>query len=458
MTVPGGVISLPPGASTLETLEANLQNMSAPAMKARAVDRFPSIMDGSTGGSPAVDLTPFGILTSIWAGTNSLVANADPADIEGPEDLPGLLLDFIEGLPVIGQLVGLVEAILGSYDGNDQVLLTIQNIFAPIRKLMQMITGVFDGFPSVAQVVSGFPNFIRQPLVDLVDILTTVLDSIPIIGPPVGNALEDLAAMFGLLKTKADTAQATGEAAQTAADNANIGVAQLKGQAAASEVPDGVYFTDSFDRIDTTGLGPKYILASSGVPTGPLRTDGNNAWWNVGGNGQGTRFALIDVPLHTIYQSLQVILDTKLANMSVADPRARIVLRSNFARTSYVYAEITWNSIRVFKVISGTTTALGPAVALPNPSADGDLWTFIAGTDDPLGGDDEFRVYQNNAEALRVKDSGTLAGKGTGYEYTAFVLVNGQIQVGFGTVVQDPPRVQGITGNDRLPNRFPNAA
>lgn len=187
------------------------------------------------------------------------------------------------------------------------------------------------------------------------------------------------------------------------------------------------------------------------MPTGSLRTDGNNAWWNVGGNGQGTRFALIDYPLHTIYQSLQIILNAKLTNMSVADPRVRIVLRCNLARTSYVYVEITWNSIRVFKVISGTTTALGPAIALPNPSAAGDLWTFIAGTDTLLGGDDEFVVYQNNSEALRVQDSGTLAGKGAGYEYSAFVLINGQIQVGFGNVVQDPPKVQGLTLNDRLP-------
>lgn len=448
MTVPGGVISLPPGASTLETLENNLQNMSSPAMKARAVDRFPDIMNGSTGGSPAVDLTPFGILTNIWAGTNSLVAQADPADIQGPEDLPHLLLQFIEGLPVIGQLVKLVEAILGTYDGNDQVLLTIQGIFDPIRKLMQMITGVFTGFPSVAQVVSGFPNFIRQPLVDLVGILTTVLDSIPIIGPPVGNALEDLAAMFGLLKTKADTAQATGDAAQVAADNANVGVARLEGKDAADDVPGGIYFSDTFDRTSTTSLGSDYDQASSGAPTGALQTEGNNAWWNVGGSGQGTRFARITTPLFTIYQGCQIVLNSKIANLNLVDPHVRIVLRCNAARTSYVYVDLQWDAVQVFKVISGSTTSLGPSMPLPNASAAGDRWTFKAGTD---LSDDQFVVYQNTAEALRVTDSGTLAGKGAGYEYGGFVLINGQLQVGFGNTVQDPPKVQSVTLYDRLP-------
>lgn len=152
MTTPGGVPNLPVGALTVETLASNLQDMSGTAMKARAVERFPSIMNGSTGLNPALDVTPFGILTRIYGEATSVVANADPADINGPEDIPQLLLEFIEGLPVIGHLVRLVEAILGNYDGNDEVLLAIQAVFAPIRRFFQMITGIFTGFPSVSQV------------------------------------------------------------------------------------------------------------------------------------------------------------------------------------------------------------------------------------------------------------------------------------------------------------------
>lgn len=148
MTTPAGVPNLPQGALTLDNLASTLQDMSGAAMKSRAVERFPSIFNGSTGLDPALDITPFGILTRIWAEVNSLVANSDPEDIQGPDDLPPLLLEFIEGLPVVGQFVDLLEAILGNYAGEDETLLAIQAIFAPIRAVVgaladfQLIRGV----------------------------------------------------------------------------------------------------------------------------------------------------------------------------------------------------------------------------------------------------------------------------------------------------------------------------
>lgn len=111
MTTPLGVPNLPVGALTVETLGEVLQDMSAAAMRARAGERFPDIFNLTTGGDVLDDLTPFGILSAIWAAFNSQVATSDPADIQGPEDLPGLLLDFIEELPVIGILVKFVEAL-----------------------------------------------------------------------------------------------------------------------------------------------------------------------------------------------------------------------------------------------------------------------------------------------------------------------------------------------------------
>jgi len=139
MTTPGGVQNLPTGALTLDTLASKLQDMSGSAMKSRAVERFPSTFSGSTGGDPSVDLSPFGILVGIWSEVNSLIANSDPADIQGPEDLPPLLLEFIEGLPVVGTFVELLEAILGDYDGDDEILQAIQQIFGPIRQVAGLV-------------------------------------------------------------------------------------------------------------------------------------------------------------------------------------------------------------------------------------------------------------------------------------------------------------------------------
>lgn len=143
MTTPGGVPNLPAGALTLANLESALQDMTPAAMRSRAAERIPGTYDASTGGNPMVDLTPFGILALLFAGFNSHVANADPADIQGPDDLPGLLVDFIESLPVIGQFVGLTEAILGTYDGDDEALLQIQEIFDLLRNILGGIA--FDG-------------------------------------------------------------------------------------------------------------------------------------------------------------------------------------------------------------------------------------------------------------------------------------------------------------------------
>ncbi|HRC52858.1 MAG TPA: hypothetical protein PK331_18305, partial [Gordonia sp. (in: high G+C Gram-positive bacteria)] len=126
MTTPGGVPNLPVGALTLETLASKIEDMSTSAMRGRAGERWPSIFSSSTGGNIMSDLSPAGIIAKLFAGFNSVVANADPADIDGPEDLPGLLWEFIESLPVVGELVGLLEAIIGEYDGDDEVLLAIQ--------------------------------------------------------------------------------------------------------------------------------------------------------------------------------------------------------------------------------------------------------------------------------------------------------------------------------------------
>lgn len=143
MTVPGGVTSLPAGALTADNMASQLQDMTPDAMHGRAAERVPATYDTSTGGNPLEDLTPFGIITRLFAGFASHVANADPADIQGPEDLPGLLNDFIHELPVVGEFVRLLDALAGTYVGDDPTLLQIQDLFGGVRggldKLRQFI-------------------------------------------------------------------------------------------------------------------------------------------------------------------------------------------------------------------------------------------------------------------------------------------------------------------------------
>lgn len=136
MTVPGGVPNLPPGALTVDTMASALQDMTPEAMRARGSGRVPSTFNAATMGDPTSDFSYGGVIMRIFAAFNSAVANADPADIEGPDDLPDLLTGFIDELPIIGTLVGLPEAIYGTYEGDDPVLLGVEALFAPIRLLM----------------------------------------------------------------------------------------------------------------------------------------------------------------------------------------------------------------------------------------------------------------------------------------------------------------------------------
>lgn len=228
MTTPGGVSNLPAGALTLDNISDTLHDMSPAAMRSRVVERMPDIFHSSMGGDPASDYSFFGFLTQLWAGFNSAVANADPADITGPNDLPGLLVNFIEDLPIIGDLIrllesivngdfepedvlttienvfntlasmlglpavnfdadaafewfaenvpvaaDLVEAMQGTYAGDDAVLLGIQQIFAPIRQLLALVSGQDVGLPSAEEITSGWEDLadsIGQKLGELLNL------------------------------------------------------------------------------------------------------------------------------------------------------------------------------------------------------------------------------------------------------------------------------------------------
>ena len=427
------------GALTLDTLASKLQDMSGTAMKARAVERFPAIMDGSTGLSPALDVTPFGILTRIYAEVTSLIARADPADINGPEDIPDLLLEFIEGLPVVGQFVDLVQAILGEYDGNDEVLLAIQNIFAPIRAFLQFLTGQSDGFPTPQEVITGFGGAIKQPISQLVELLITALDLIPVIGEPIGDRVEYLASIFGLMKSNT-------EGAQFSADHANVGVAQLEAKLASGNVPGGVLIDDTFDRAGSD-IGPNYTLSYFGVSAGVVRIgDGNVNWEANGGSDRGC-FVRHNTPLGTNNQAVAIVQSTKFP--TITNPtHLRLILRADASMTNFVEARFAREGCSIRKVVGGASTTLGTA---SGRNADGDRWTYKAGTDID---DRNFVLYCNSDVILDVTDTaGPLSLIGASNRFAAFLMFAGTQVIPifpFPTQQIGPPSIQSFTANDRL--------
>ena len=217
MTTPAGVPNLPIGALTVETLGQQLQDQTAAAMRDRAGERVPNIFNSSTGGDILNDLSPFGIITNIWAGINSLIANSDPSDIQGPEDLPPLLMDFIEGLPFVGQFVTLLQALVGTYDGEDETLLSIQELLSPIIEFFSDLITQFGtlanwlGTLAIPAVLSEFQTFLTgitsrtnwlATLKLVIDTFKALFDSL---GSKVWTVLTEIVTHFsGLFTTAGD--------------------------------------------------------------------------------------------------------------------------------------------------------------------------------------------------------------------------------------------------------------
>lgn len=326
---------------------------------------------------------------------------------------------------------------------------------AILKKVVLAIVGVILPGPLIDQLSHWaqilLPDQILQPIRDLIAIIVSVLDLIPLIGPPVGDALEYFGQIFGVIKDKTDTAQATGDAAQVSADNANVGVARLEAQAAGGAVPGGMVFNDTFDVYNGSSLGSAYDQAYAGGAGGTLYSDGNFAV--LAPTGAGVRLAvarIITAQTVTDNQGIQFVQDTHLGD-TLDDCELYLFLRMNAARTHYLQAKIRWYGVEIGKVIAGAYTTLATA---SNTTAAGDRWTFKAGTDPGAGGSArEFVLYRNTGEALRVTDSGTLSSMGSGFRYPGFGLLSGQAFVPpFFSQVIAPPNIQSVSAYDRLPS------
>ena len=162
MTLPIGSFdpgNLPEGVYTPGDLSSVLQDHSKEKFQQLAAGRFPSIVSTTSAGDPGVPanpLNPLGWVVELFAKFTENVANADPADIKGPDDLLPLITDFFEDLPVIGVFVDLWDAMTGEYVGDDPILQFIQNLFAPLRRLLELVTGQTTLEDFSGSLVTGF--------------------------------------------------------------------------------------------------------------------------------------------------------------------------------------------------------------------------------------------------------------------------------------------------------------
>lgn len=74
-----------------------------------------------------------------------------------PEPLEELIEESIRSIPLIGDIIAdLWDAIRGEYEGDDSILLAIQGLFAPIRRVVQIFTGRPGGIGATTSEVDNF--------------------------------------------------------------------------------------------------------------------------------------------------------------------------------------------------------------------------------------------------------------------------------------------------------------
>ena len=147
---------------TVETLGASLKNLDSAKMTTTAKGRLVSNFVGTAGGFAG---GPIDFLVGlVGAFLGDLADDASTTDISGPEDLPDLIESFFEGLPLVGLILDIKDAMTGEYTGDDPVLLAIQALFAPLRKLVEIVTGAVSGIGAAVGDVVGFFDNLRDYL------------------------------------------------------------------------------------------------------------------------------------------------------------------------------------------------------------------------------------------------------------------------------------------------------
>lgn len=312
-----------------------------------------------------------------------------------------------------------------------------------LQIVFQAITGTF--FPGLGtafeQIQNWFqnllPEFIREPLEQLVELLVVVLDSIPIIGPPVADAVEALADLFGLMR---DT---TAEA-QSSANVANVGVTSLSAQLASIIAPPGgVYVNDNFDR-SAGNLGANWVWEYWGPGAGHLSTDGNNAHWNANGATTLGIFAHHITPTSTDNQLSSLVADGP-GDASNEDPRHILILRADTTFDNFIVASIWHNTVEIGIVVAGVYTRLGAVESYTSPGP-GLRWAFHAGT---TASTRQFLLYLNDSLVCDRTDTGGTSVIGASNRFVGFGGEAGVQFFGFFFAQAAFPDIQGWAGADR---------
>lgn len=429
MTTPGGVPNLPTGALTVSTLGQQLQDQSAAAHRSRAGARFPeALLLGSTGGNVMSDASPFGVIVKIWSEVNSRIATADPADIQGPADLPGLFTDFVESLPVIGQFVQLLEAISGTYDGEDEVLQAIQEINQPLRKILQLLTGSEVGWPTQEEVESGWEHLFDAVLERIQGVIDNIYNAFANLGAmldlenPLSSVVEAILGIFDTSRGAASKAAGLESRIRALESTANAIVIDFNGPAGAT-LPSSAFDVRRF-----------------GGGAGSIGYNGKgDAIWKPSGAGNRTEIAryIVDSP-SVDYIQISAVLATTPQQFIFDDAYTYLPFRMNAAKTTMMRLQIGYNTITLQAVVSDAVTNIGsPVNCSPKAGNEIDIWAGDLEDNEPR----RFRIALNRREIIDEIDTAAVSqigsgfrGVGLGMETGNYLVVTQNIPAGLSVV------------------------
>lgn len=355
-----------------------LQNPSVGKFANLGGGRFPSVFFSQPAGSPLNPSMPLGFITDLFAKFASFVAQADPATITKPQDLQGLITDFVTGLPL---------SALGDASNPLEQIQTKISAMA-LRALAMLLAWLTDTDPEYWDTTEDIqanliPALMRLPIKILVTLVGDLFGPIPWADELVELRLANY---LGLTANTARSAMIMANAATVT----NIG--------------------------NETGTAPTTItVQGNGEALG--------AQWFVHGNAK-TVNDQIGIPINVggtyisevVYTAAQLTSDDMLAYMVLGQGGSTsldtgLYVRCNADATRFVYANVFENKVYLgHGSRSGGSRTYTDWVSLDVNWKSGDSLGIRAEGD-------LITLYQNSTALISHPDESHSAAKGNAYRY-----------------------------------------
>lgn len=272
--------------------------------------------------------------------------------------------------------------------------------------------------------------------------------------PILGRPFAFLSAWAQALSQRANDAYMGAMGAQSSANYANAQLIAASGTGLASDVTGGVTINELFDGPSATTLGSNFTRRSEGPGGGAFGPNGSGqaAWQKSGGQERGhwdTHLTELSGRYQVVMTLLQTAVQEDYNRVSGVPTHTMLRARiSNVTDTTFVYAQIFYNSLRVGCYVAGVNTVFA---TVPVSWAAGDVVHFLTGTNDD---DYEFIVKRNGMTIWRDVDADHVS-QVDDSTFVRIGLCSWAADRGYGPWYNDsqtlPAQLEVFSAADRLP-------